>query len=92
MPGYEDADAPLPRKVPMWPQVIIEIVRLLPDIIKAVEQLMPDKSGPEKLAGAVAILRTKEPTITETKSVASAREAMLSAQVAYLNAISEADV
>ena len=76
----------------MWPQVVLELIRSVPDIIKAIEQIMPNRPGPEKLAGAVQLLQAQEPSHTESEAVTVARAAMLSAQVAYLNALSEADV
>ena len=75
-----------------WPATVLETARTILDIIRVIEQIMPDRSGPEKLAGAVLMLQAQEPPVLESAKIKAAREAMLSAQVAYLNALSESDV
>ena len=71
-------------------QGILDALRAAVEIIKVIEQLKRGDPGIEKLAGAVEILQTQEPPVAETPELIAAREAMLSAQVAYANALSGA--
>ena len=75
---------------PEWPQAVIAVARLVPLIIKTVEQLKRGDRGPDKLAGAVEMLKAQEPWTVETPELEQARAAMISAQVAYVNALTAA--
>ena len=71
-----------------WSALILEAIRMAPDIIKAIEQIMPGKGrSAEKLDGAVTLLKAQEPHVIDTPELEAAREAKLSADVAYANAL-----
>jgi len=73
-----------------WPDVALAAIRMVPDLIKAIDQMMSDRSSDEKLAGAVELLQAQEPMVVETDALKAAREAAISAQVAYANALAAA--
>jgi hypothetical protein len=73
-----------------WPKAVVAVAQLVPLIIKAVERMKRGDPGPDKLAGAVAILKEQEPWITDSPTSDQVREVMLSAVVAYLNMLTAA--
>jgi hypothetical protein len=89
MPSQDDYGVRYLAHRPDWPQAVVAVARLVPSIIKAVERMKRGDPGPEKLAGAVQILKEQEPWIADSPAGDEVREVMLSAVVAYLNMLTD---
>jgi hypothetical protein len=85
MPSRDDAAIRYLANAPEWPPAVVNVAALVPVIIAAVERMKRGDPGPEKLAGAVQILKEQEPWIADSPTSDEVRKVMLSAVVAYLN-------
>jgi hypothetical protein len=85
MASRDDAAVRYLANSPEWPQAVVAVAELVPFIIKAVERMKRGDPGPDKLAGAVEILKGQEPWIANSPARDEVRKVMLSAVVAYLN-------
>ena len=94
-PGYGDTDAPLERPLQeanrLWGRAALEFLRMLPEILQTIEAIMPGRGrGEEKHAAATDRIQLLEPRVTETPELTATRDALISAQVAYANALQRA--
>jgi len=75
----------------MWGRAALEFLRMLPEILQTIEAIMPGRGrGAEKHAAATDRIQQLEPRVTETPDLTVARDALISAQVAYANALQRA--
>ena len=82
----------IPRQVG-WADVVLAAIDALPRIIAALELNVPEpKQGDEKLRRAINGMKDSEPMVVETDELKAAREAAISAQVRYANALAAATV
>lgn len=94
-PGYGDTDALMPRPShetnAMWGRAALEFLRMLPEILQTIEAIMPGRGrGAEKHAAATDRIQLFEPAAAQTPELIAARDALISAQVAYANALQRA--
>lgn len=75
----------------MWGRAALEFLRMLPEILQTIEAIMPGRGrGAEKHAAATDRIQNLEPRVNETPELTAARDALISAQVAYANALQRA--
>lgn len=75
-----------------WEDRIIAVLEMITKICKVIDQVKAGDSSEDKLAGAVEMLQAREPQTVQTLELIEAREAVISAQVRYANALSAAAV
>jgi hypothetical protein len=95
MPGYGDTDSLMPRppqeNSAMWGRAALEFLRMLPEILQTIEAIMPGRGrGEEKHAAASERIQQLEPRVKDTPELSTARDALISAQVAYANELQRA--
>lgn len=75
-----------------WPDAVLAAAQVIALVIKIVDRTKAGDSSTDKLSGAVLMLQAQEPLVVETDELRAAREAAISAQVKYANALAAATV